>query len=270
MSRFDRNNPEMRRRLEELLVDDALGELEGVDLAELAKLDVKGNPFHSVVAAVGEAIVPSVAMPMDVQKSIEAAVPMHLRVAMPARQASVQANPMRIGTWAGWVVAAAACIALVFALRREQPAPQVVVKEVIREVPAPVPPTPTPAEALASLIESDKSVIKAAWGKGNTADAVAGQVVWSPIKQSGFMRLTGLPALPAGLQYQLWIIDAGRPGSAPIDGGVFDISSNGEVIVPFNAKLKVNSAAAFAITVEKEGGVVESKQEKVAALAKPA
>jgi phosphotransferase system IIA component len=44
-----------------------------------------------------------------------------------------------------------------------------------------------------------------------------------------------------------------------VDGGVFDIqASNGEVIIPINAKLAVNKPTAFAITLEKTGGVVVS------------
>jgi len=175
----------------------------------------------------------------------------------------------------GWGAAAAACVALGLTLARPGPPAQVVVKEVIREVPAPAPRKLPPAEAGAALLAGGESVLQAAWSKGNTDDAVAGDIVWSANRQSGFLRLTGLPALPEGFQYQLWIIDAAREGQAPVDGGLFDITQvadarPAEVVIPFSAKLHVTQPAAFAITIERAGGVPVSKQEKVAALAKPA
>ncbi|MCG8653063.1 MAG: anti-sigma factor, partial [Pirellulales bacterium] len=67
-------------------------------------------------------------------------------------------------------------------------------------------------------------------------------------------------------QYQLWIIDPQRDDE-PIDGGVFDIKQNGEVIVPINAKLTVIEPAAFAVTIEKPGGVVVSTQQRLPLIA---
>jgi hypothetical protein len=53
-----------------------------------------------------------------------------------------------------------------------------------------------------------------------------------------------------------------------VDGGVFDVPQNGEVIIPIDAKIKVQKPTLFAVTAEKPGGVVVSKQEKVLAIAK--
>jgi anti-sigma-K factor RskA len=88
---------------------------------------------------------------------------------------------------------------------------------------------------------------------------VTGDVVWSDSLQAGFMRLRGMPANdPAREQYQLWIVDPER-AAQPVDGGVFDIrDATGEIIVPIQAKLAVDDPAAFAITLEKPGGVVVS------------
>jgi hypothetical protein len=49
---------------------------------------------------------------------------------------------------------------------------------------------------------------------------------------------------------------------------VFDVTSGGEVIVPIHAKLKVTKPTLFAVTVEKPGGVVVSKRERIVVLAK--
>ena len=90
--------------------------------------------------------------------------------------------------------------------------------------------------------------------------AVSGDVVWSDSRQAGFLRLSGMPANdPASRQYQLWIIDPER-SPQPIDGGVFDVQAGiDEIIIPIDAKLAVNKPSAFAITLEKSGGVVVSE-----------
>jgi hypothetical protein len=44
---------------------------------------------------------------------------------------------------------------------------------------------------------------------------------------------------------------------------VFDVSSSGEVIVPITAKLYIHRPTLFAVTVEKPGGVVVSKRERI-------
>jgi hypothetical protein len=109
---------------------------------------------------------------------------------------------------------------------------------------------------------------------------VIGDVVWSDTLNKGYMRISGLAINDPSLeQYQLWIFDATRPTGdlpqfgeglltqRPIDGGVFDITSTGEVIIEIDSKLFVKQAAAFAITVEPPGGVVVSDRSRVPLLA---
>lgn len=82
------------------------------------------------------------------------------------------------------------------------------------------------------------------------------------------MSIRGLPINDASKeQYQLWIIDPSRDDK-PVDGGVFDITSDGESIVAIQAKLRVDKPTVFAITVEKPGGVVVSDQKRLPLLAK--
>lgn len=86
-----------------------------------------------------------------------------------------------------------------------------------------------------------------------------GEVIWNAKAQAGYMKLAGLPVNdPTQEQYQLWIVDPARDAE-PIDGGVFDITARGEIIVPIDAKLRSDSPAVFAITVEQPGGVVVSE-----------
>ncbi|MEM6366455.1 MAG: anti-sigma factor, partial [Planctomycetota bacterium] len=119
------------------------------------------------------------------------------------------------------------------------------------------------AEQRTALVAQSNGLIQAEWSAGKTPvngseNSISGDVVWDPQSQTGFMRFQGLPINdPSVEQYQLWIIDPQRDDE-PIDGGVFDIAKTGEVIVAIDAKLNVISPAAFAVTIEKPGGVVVS------------
>jgi Anti-sigma-K factor rskA len=124
----------------------------------------------------------------------------------------------------------------------------------------------SPAVDRAALVASATDLAKITWTitQDQNARAATGDVVWSAAQQKGYMRFVGLkPNDPAQYQYQLWIFDKTRDQAFPVDGGVFDVSSDGEVIVPISPKLHVNDLAMFAVTVEKPGGVVVSKRERI-------
>ena len=112
-------------------------------------------------------------------------------------------------------------------------------------------------------------MVKAELGKGNMPDiAAAGDVVWSDSMQEGYVRVSGVPKNDKNAYtYQLWIFDETQDPKTPIDGGTFDVNEDGEVVIPIDARLKTRNPKAFAITMEKPGGVVVSKQEKVPAMA---
>ena len=174
--------------------------------------------------------------------------------------------------WLGWAVAAVACVALALNVyfTRIQPGG-------IERAGAPTP-TPTvqeampPAQMREMLMRSAPDVEQASWTpgpKGKDFTQVSGDVVWSDQKQAGYMRFTGVPANdPSRETYQLWIFEENQGDKTPIDGGTFDVSANGEVVIPINARLKAKNPKMFAITVEKPGGVVVSTREKIAAIAK--
>ncbi len=110
------------------------------------------------------------------------------------------------------------------------------------------------------LLTQADDLIRSVWVESDDPvyGQVKGDVVWSDNKQQGYMRLVGMPVNdPDVQQYQLWIVDP-DVDSHPVDGGVFDVNEDGEVIVPIDAKLHVNKPTVFAITVEKPGGVVVS------------
>jgi len=98
--------------------------------------------------------------------------------------------------------------------------------------------------------------------------SVSGDVVWSDAKQTGYLKLKGLPVNDANKEaYQLWIFDETQSDKTPIDGGVFNVTADGEVVIPIDAKLRARNPKAFAITIEQPGGVVVSDRKKVAGLA---
>lgn len=86
---------------------------------------------------------------------------------------------------------------------------------------------------------------------------VRGFVKWDNVKQRGYMQIEGIPANDPNVeQYQLWIVDPERD-KHPVDGGVFNVTA-GTNIIPIDSKLRVLEPRAFAVTLEKPGGVVVS------------
>ena len=169
--------------------------------------------------------------------------------------------------WFGWVAAAAACVALAVNIYITRTQPPV---EVVLTPPVETPRTLTPVEQRDAFLASTTGLVSANWAAGNVKELkeISGDVVWSDEKQAGFMRFRGLPANDITKEtYQLWIFDKTQDKATPIDGGVFDVAANGEVVIPINAKLNAREPGMFAITIEKPGGVVVSKREKIAALA---
>ncbi|MEM7372903.1 MAG: anti-sigma factor [Bacteroidota bacterium] len=70
-------------------------------------------------------------------------------------------------------------------------------------------------------------------------------VVWNPTTQKVLLAAHSLPQPEAGFQYQLWAIVDG----VPVDAGVFAHNNPNQFL-----KLVSGDPAAFAITLEKEGG----------------
>ena len=166
----------------------------------------------------------------------------------------------------GWLAAAACLIVAIFGWMRSPPAPPVV------ELPNPVvapPKPPTVAEqreALLAQVDSLKITLQAT--KDPAAAGVSGDVVWDPKTQKGYFHFVGLASNdPKVHQYQIWIFDAERDKRYPIDGGVFDVpADSNDIVIPIRAALEVLKPAAFAVTVEKPGGVVVSARDHVVVL----
>ncbi len=289
-------------RAQELLLDRATSGLAPAEAAELAALGVDGDDsFDLAAAALDVATVRIEAMPAGVADRILAAASVALRSGgQAARIRDPGAPPTMPQTLAGVVPARPIDTSLRFAEPARAPAPPPVIPIRRSRAPvivawiaaaaclalalgavlwareqdrAPAVAAVTPAVARAELLATAGDVETLAWqATGDAAGkGTSGDVVWSPSKQRGYMRFRGLaPNDPRVSQYQLWIFDKLRDDKFPVDGGVFDVTSAGEVIVPISAKLAVSDPVLFAVTVEAPGGVVVSKRERIVVTAAPA
>ncbi len=132
------------------------------------------------------------------------------------------------------------------------------------------PPEITPQAERQILLSEARDLIVESWTSPSEdlKDVVSGDVVWSNSLQRGYLRIRGLQANdPRISQYQLWIFDANRDDRFPVDGGVFDVSGDQEIVIPIRAKLTVFDPRLFAVTVEPPGGVVVSRRDPIVLVA---
>lgn len=184
-------------------------------------------------------------------------------------------KPSKVPLVAGWLAAAACFLlaigAVVVAKRANDKL--ALVPAIPSALPSAKPPTPETARA-ELLAKAGSKVTAWTTTKDATAQGASGDVVWNASEQRGYMRFRGLATNDRNaFVYQLWIFDKNRDDKFPVDGGVFDVdasvNSQGDVIVPIKAALPVQEVALFAVTVEKPGGVVVSKRERIVVTAKP-
>ena len=274
----------MDERLLDLLCDKALQGLSEAEERELAALsgsagrDAEEHSLELAAAAVLLAEINIEPMPAHLEAKVLEGADRHfgarneLKAGEPPVQAIQWAQPKRsFLDWFGWPVAAAASVALIFTIFYNQQRVNTLEAQ-LQELqrPAPAPAEPTMAEKRDELIREARDLTRGSWTKGNVNgfEGVAGEVVWSDDKQMGYMTFRGLPPNdPNSEAYQLWIFEQANLEAHPKDGGVFNVTETGEVIIPIEAKLRAVDTKAFAVRVEKPGGVVVSSREKIAALA---
>lgn len=286
-----------QQRLAELLADEATQGLSPTETLELESLlaanpDIEADELALAVAA-GELSQPFAleALPLSfrnrilseaeqyfpAQPQIPGVISMRtgvVNVSSPTSSSNAPAAevvdfPLRRGGMrgAGWQqfgwYAAAACLALALGGWWQ-----------VWKASQPLPPASeqTLATQRSQLLQQGATLTKVDWSPTQYPgmQGVSGDVVWDNQTQRGFMRFAGLQVNdPRTVVYQLWIFDAQQDERYPIDGGVFDITSTGEVIVPITAKIRVEKPTLFAITMEKPGGVVVSKRDRLVLVAKP-
>ena len=168
----------------------------------------------------------------------------------PARQAAPILRPSFrtvFQIWGGWM-AAAACLLLAIAIGLSS-----------GFVPSGES-SPSLAARIERLEQSPDLIRISLPPKGAVTGTPTGEILWSSARQDGVLRLKGLkPNDPRVEQFQLWIVDPRRDAVAPVDGGVFDVASSDESVIPIESKLKIISPKAFVITREQPGGEVKSQ-----------
>ena len=99
------------------------------------------------------------------------------------------------------------------------------------------------------LAEVKIATLKAQVAAYATATAV---VVWDKDQKNGVLQLEKLPPPGPGKDYQLWVID---PKIAqPVSAGILAVPNDGLIRASFHPTTPIESAGAFAISVEKAGG----------------
>lgn len=270
---IENNNEEL---LLDLLYKEAVHGLTEEETRELARLensDANVGSLEMTVARIGLIDLDTrTEMPQHLQAKILAEADKYFaKETVPDRRNTVvfeEAPRRSFMDWFGWAVAAAACIALAFNIYLTRGRDITIAGN---PTPTPVVAPMTPEQKRDQFMGSAPDLAKAAIGAGTMKDiaGVSGDIVWSDDKQTGYIRVKGLPKNDVSKQtYQLWIFEENQGDKTPVDGGTFDINADGEVIIPIDAKLNAKNPKMFAITMEKAGGVVVSDRGKIAALAK--
>jgi Anti-sigma-K factor rskA len=249
-----RPNTSSDPRLRELLLERALRPLDESEHAELRALGGDDDTsFDLAAAAIALAASPvEEPLPAWLAEKILDASPARTKKAWPAWMATAAAVILAVAGWA-WGL-------------NQQGKTQVVMVPSPPPAPSTPPPPLTPREERGAFLAKAKDAEKIDWHgtKDPAGQGATGDVVWSATEQRGYMRFAGLePNDPTKTQYQLWIFDKDRDSRYPVDGGVFDVSSKGEVVIPVTARLHVAAPTLFAVTLEKPGGVVVSKRERI-------
>ena len=78
-------------------------------------------------------------------------------------------------------------------------------------------------------------------------------IVWDAERQEGVLSSETIPPNTPDRDYQLWIVDPRFPD--PVSAGVFHVERTGPARYVFKPETRIESAVAFAVSVEVRGGV---------------
>lgn len=95
------------------------------------------------------------------------------------------------------------------------------------------------------------------------APKAAATVIWDRDKQEGILRTANIPPNKPTQNYQLWIVDPAY--KQPVDAGVFSVDESGQTRLVFRPKAPVAAANAFAVSLERKGGVPKAEGPMVVA-----
>lgn len=245
-----------RNVLRDLIADRATQGLSASEREQLEQLTQGGVPdaeeLELAAAAIQLAeIMPNEPLPAKLKEKVRAQARTFFRR---DRQSAIPVRPaLSWVRWAGW--AFAALILLAVGIRDFPGARRFRTSSEMREA-----------------LLSEPGTVRWVWSA--TGDAAAkgltGDVVWNEREQRGYMTFHNLASNnPNVSTYQLWVFAENQDERFPVDGGVFDIPAGGvDVVVPITPRIHVAGAKLFAVTVERPGGVVVSKRERIVSVAK--
>lgn len=78
-------------------------------------------------------------------------------------------------------------------------------------------------------------------------------VAWRAEQQSGVITINHLPPPGPGRDYQLWAVDASH--TDPVNAGLLHVNADGTSTIRFKPDQRVTQIKAFAISLERQGGV---------------
>lgn len=93
--------------------------------------------------------------------------------------------------------------------------------------------------------------------KLDSAPKATAVVVWDAERQEGVLKVSDVPETARDRDYQLWVVDPQY--KQPVDAGVFDVDRSGATKITFKPKSKVQTAQAFAVSLERKGGVPKAE-----------
>lgn len=264
---------------ENLVSDYVLGELMGAAVAAFETRLAREPELAAAVAAMEETVALTLlsdtpaAMPAaDLRARVLAAAagPRTATVAGPGAAPSEADKIIRISAWrwAGWSVAAACAVLAgllwlqvgqrdetVTTLRQQLTATTSQFEAVSAELSG-VFRERDALHARVAMLESRRSLdqLRIASLSSQLEQASYGFAVFDPAADEGVIEVVNLPELDATKQdYQLWVVDPQYPH--PVDGGVFQVGADGHYRMRFHAKQPVAEVAAFAVSLERKGGV---------------
>ncbi len=82
-------------------------------------------------------------------------------------------------------------------------------------------------------------------------------IAWDGARQEGILKTSDVPPTGRDRDYQLWIVDPRYKD--PVSAGVFSVTQGGRTEIVFRPKLRIASAKAFAVSLERKGGVSKAE-----------
>ena len=259
-------------RQEELAALHAFGLLEGAELREFETQAAADSELRALVLSLGEtAALTALAAPqIDPPAALKARI---LALAItPAPENKIVQFP--VARFAPWAVAAALALAAIWQgsqnfslrsenanLRTERQLAETAYKIAQNQLSERSLVAENMISSLGNKLRKSEDLARLkvsalASLAGNTKEAQV-IAVWDPEQQTGLLAMEKLPPIGDNQDYQIWIVDPAYKN--PVNGGVFHVSADGKVALPFKPDQPVAQAAAFAISLEKKGGVQKAE-----------